>query len=61
MALILIKFLPFQVVGESVIQAEIPDLLPYTTYLLRVAGVSDQGLEGELSEAVTFLTAEASE
>ena len=41
------------------LQVEITDLLPYTNYTVQVAGVTDRGDQGTLSEPTSVLTAEA--
>ena len=49
----------FQVVGASIVQKEITGLRPYTRYYIQVAGLDDQGVQGELSELVNVTTPEA--
>lgn len=48
-----------QVVGASVVMAEITGLMAYTNYTVQVAAVNDQGVEGPLSQAVSIFTPEA--
>ena len=51
--------LSLQVVGASVVQAEITGLMAYTNYTVQVAAVNDQGQQGPLSQPVSILTPEA--
>jgi hypothetical protein len=51
--------LSLQVVGASVIMAEITGLRPYTNYTVQVAAVDDRGQEGPLSQPVSVFTPEA--
>ena len=41
------------------LQVEISGLMPYTNYTVQVAGVSDQGTQGPLSQPVSIVTPEA--
>ena len=48
-----------QVVGASVVVANITGLRAYTNYTVQVAAVNDQGQEGPLSQPVSVFTPEA--
>ena len=48
-----------QVIGEFVTEQHITGLSPFTTYMVRIAGVAPGGVVGELSEPFQLTTLEA--
>ena len=51
--------LSLQVVGASVVMAEITGLMAYTNYSVQVAAVNDRGEQGPFSQPVSVFTPEA--
>ena len=50
-----------KVIGASVLTVKAVNLLPFTTYGVRVAGVADDGTLGDKSQSITATTHEGCE